>query len=74
MRIKSLGSKQIDPTAMWNHPVTFQNIAAFQGWGFLSFIQPITKLLACGDLGIGAMEETVIIAEHVKQIILKKDS
>jgi phosphopantothenoylcysteine decarboxylase len=53
-------------TAMWNHPITKQQLDIIRGWGFVDIIQPISKKLACGDIGIGAMEETRLIAEFIK--------
>ena len=52
-------------TAMWTHPITTKQIKEIQEWNFVQFIGPIAKLLACGDLGIGAMEETGLIAEYI---------
>jgi phosphopantothenoylcysteine decarboxylase len=57
-------------TAMWNHPITKQQLDTIQSWGFVDIIQPISKKLACGDFGIGAMEETRQIATFVKALQL----
>lgn len=52
-------------TNMWIHPITKQHIQTITSWGILH-IPPIVKTLACGDTGIGAMEEpsTIIALIH----------
>lgn len=57
-------------TCMWNHPITNQQLKIIKQWGFVSIIDPIIKLLACGDQGVGAMEETKVIANRVKEILM----
>ncbi|KAK9837602.1 hypothetical protein WJX74_001200 [Apatococcus lobatus] len=51
-------------TAMWNHPLTGQQLSAVQGFGWL-IIDPVSKQLACGDVGYGAMEAPSAIADAV---------
>lgn len=51
-------------TCMWRHPVTTSHINALTAFG-ISIINPISKTLACGDIGIGAMEEVSNIVAHV---------
>lgn len=41
-------------TAMWSHPATRTHLDAIAQWGVL-VVPPVSKLLACGDLGVGAM-------------------
>ncbi|KAI8899465.1 flavoprotein [Globomyces pollinis-pini] len=60
-------------TAMWEHPITSTQLTQIKSWNFVTIINPITKLLACGDLGIGAMEETNKIAEMLKESLLKSN-
>lgn len=57
-------------TAMWNHPVTNENIAKLESWGYIH-VQPIAKRLACGDTGCGAMQEVKEIAKIVRETLLK---
>jgi phosphopantothenoylcysteine decarboxylase len=57
-------------TAMWTHPVTIQQLSIVKSWGFVTVVTPISKKLACGDIGIGAMEETPIIARRIKELNL----
>lgn len=54
-------------TKMWNHPVTAEQITKLQGWGYTQ-IPPISKLLMCGDEGVGAMAEVLAIVDAIKGI------
>lgn len=56
-------------TKMYLHPVTAPQIKTLESWGF-TFVPPITKLLACGDEGIGAMAEVSTIAEEACRILV----
>jgi len=58
-------------TAMWNHPITSDNISKLESWGFIH-VQPIEKTLACGDKGCGAMQEVKEIAKIVEETLLKR--
>ncbi|KAJ2157892.1 hypothetical protein GGF46_004178 [Coemansia sp. RSA 552] len=49
---------------MWEHPVTARQTAALEELGF-TIISPISKGLACGDVGMGAMAEPEEIAKAV---------
>ena len=51
-------------TAMWDHPLTGQQLSTVQGFGWI-IIDPISKQLACGDVGFGAMEAPSAIADAV---------
>jgi phosphopantothenoylcysteine synthetase/decarboxylase len=50
-------------TAMWDHPLTKQQLCTLVGfWNYLkepsnriSIIKPISKTLACGEVGNGAL-------------------
>lgn len=56
-------------TAMWDHPITNSQLETIKKWGYLEIVDPIPKLLACGDMGNGAMAETIDIAKYVKSIL-----
>lgn len=56
-------------TKMYLHPVTAPQIKTLESWGF-TLVQPITKLLACGDEGIGGMAEVSTIAEAACKILV----
>lgn len=51
-------------TVMWEHPVTAEQIAILKQRG-VQVIPPVSKTLACGDVGIGAMAEPSTIADVV---------
>lgn len=44
-------------TNMWNHPATQEHLSMLKRWhGRKLFVaQPVSKRLACGDVGVGAM-------------------
>jgi phosphopantothenoylcysteine decarboxylase len=53
-------------TEMWNDPITQEHLVALQKrFHALTVVQPISKLLACGDIGIGAMADVERIVEAV---------
>ncbi|CAO3564016.1 unnamed protein product [Mortierella alpina] len=54
-------------TNMWNHKFTAMHLATLTGVLNYQVIQPISKLLACGDLGIGAMAEYRTIVDEIKR-------
>jgi len=58
---------------MWEHPITATQISTLQKWGF-TILSPISKHLMCNDVGVGAMQETHVIAQSVRDLLLKKDS
>jgi phosphopantothenoylcysteine decarboxylase len=50
---------------MWTHPFTTQQLDTLRALNY-TVIEPIHKNLACGDVGLGAMEEVAIIVKTVK--------
>ncbi|KAL4219678.1 hypothetical protein ACF0H5_022250 [Mactra antiquata] len=59
-------------TAMWEHPITSEQIKKLESWGYKQ-IPVVSKLLVCGDKGAGAMAEVSTIIEtmlSVKQHLL----
>ena len=63
-------------TYMWQNPITKKHIDAIKenhgkqpfGDG-VQFLDPIEKTLMCGEMGVGAMRETVSIARHVIRVL-----
>ncbi|KAL5580112.1 hypothetical protein UlMin_012554 [Ulmus minor] len=55
-------------TFMWNNPFTEQHLITIDELG-ISLIPPITKRLACGDFGNGAMVETSLIYSTVRLFV-----
>lgn len=53
-------------TKMWDHPVTKGQLAVLEGMG-ARVIPPVSKLLACGDVGNGAMASVGDIVADVLQ-------
>ena len=51
-------------TAMWEHPITSTHLNILRNWG-VRVIDPVTKTLACGDKGVGAMAARVDIVQHI---------
>ncbi|KAF9904297.1 hypothetical protein EC991_002848 [Linnemannia zychae] len=54
-------------TNMWNHKFTAMHLATLTDVLGYRVIPPISKLLACGDLGVGAMAEYHTIVEEIKK-------
>ena len=58
-------------TMMWEHPITLEQLKKINSWGFnLTVIEPVSKLLACGDFGNGAMESVEEIIKTVGKILI----
>ncbi|CAL6334561.1 unnamed protein product [Bathycoccus prasinos] len=63
-------------TYMWQNPITKKHIDAIKenhgkqpfGDG-VQFLDPIEKTLMCGEMGVGAMRETVSIARNVIRVL-----
>ncbi|OCT89473.1 hypothetical protein XELAEV_18018095mg [Xenopus laevis] len=58
-------------TAMWNHPITEQQILHLRSFGYTE-IPCIAKKLMCGDEGLGAMAEVSTILEKVKEVLKER--
>ncbi|KAF9158194.1 hypothetical protein BGX20_003500, partial [Mortierella sp. AD010] len=54
-------------TNMWNHKFTSMHLSTLTDVLHYRVIPPISKLLACGDLGIGAMAEYRTIVDEIKK-------
>ncbi|XP_056137603.1 phosphopantothenoylcysteine decarboxylase [Lampris incognitus] len=55
-------------TAMWQHPITAQQVTSLKEFGYAE-IPCISKKLVCGDEGKGAMAEVSTIIDAVKQYL-----
>ncbi len=51
-------------THMWLHPITKDHVSKLRDWN-VSVIEPVSKKLACGDEGIGALADISFIKEIV---------
>lgn len=57
-------------TRMWEHPITASQISILKSWGYIE-VAPISKVLMCGDSGVGAMAEVQHIVSVVMEYIPK---
>ncbi|XP_047678370.1 phosphopantothenoylcysteine decarboxylase isoform X2 [Tachysurus fulvidraco] len=55
-------------TTMWQHPITAQQVATLQGFGYVE-IPCIYKKLVCGDEGKGAMAEVSTIVDAIRKYL-----
>ena len=55
-------------TAMYENPVTQRNIQTLKEYGY-HFIEPKEAILACGDLGKGALADVDTIINKVKELM-----
>jgi len=44
-------------TQMWDHPATQRNLALTHEMGRFTVLDPVSKRLACGDIGVGGLPE-----------------
>ena len=54
-------------TFMWDHPFTAQHLAALRAFPYMTVVDPVSKVLACGDNGKelnGSGREVVGVREH----------
>uniref|UniRef100_A0A493T3E1 Phosphopantothenoylcysteine decarboxylase n=1 Tax=Anas platyrhynchos platyrhynchos TaxID=8840 RepID=A0A493T3E1_ANAPP len=59
-------------TAMWEHPITAQQVEQLKAFGYME-IPCVVKKLVCGDEGRGAMAEVWTIAESVRRVVAERD-
>jgi len=55
-------------TAMWHHPLTSSHLKVIESLGFI-VVQPVKKVLACGDIGDGALASIQDIIRSVQELI-----
>lgn len=53
---------------MWQHPATKANVERLKEYGY-GFAGPRKGQLACGDVGIGKLEEIEIILKHILEML-----
>jgi phosphopantothenoylcysteine decarboxylase/phosphopantothenoylcysteine decarboxylase/phosphopantothenate--cysteine ligase len=56
-------------TAMYENPITQNNIKKLKEYGY-QFIDPKESLLACGDLGKGALADVELIVDTIKATLI----
>lgn len=52
-------------TAMWEHPAVRQNVATVSAWPGVALVPPISKRLACGEVGEGALADIDTILQSM---------
>jgi phosphopantothenoylcysteine decarboxylase len=63
--------------AMWEHPITAQQLKQIVSFGTrpdrckscVHIVSPQEKMLACGEIGIGAMAEVSLIVDTVSRLL-----
>ncbi|CAZ82447.1 unnamed protein product [Tuber melanosporum] len=51
-------------TLMWTHPVTSGQVETLKAWG-VEVLMPVSKVLACGDEGVGGMVGVEVVVETI---------
>ena len=55
-------------TEMYNHPLTSSQLATLRSWG-VEVIEPVEKVLACGDVGKGAVPPVDEVVERIRVLL-----
>ena len=55
-------------TEMYNHPLTEEQLNKLRAWG-VHVIEPVEKMLACGDKGKGALPPVETVVESIRQLL-----
>jgi phosphopantothenoylcysteine synthetase/decarboxylase len=55
-------------THMWMHPLTERHLAVLQSMG-VTVVPPVSKTLACGDIGIGGLAAVADVCVAVQASI-----
>lgn len=55
-------------TAMWEHPVVQRNLGWLEALGRYEILAPVSKRLACGDVGVGGLAEVSDIARAIGRL------
>jgi len=56
-------------TAMYENPVVQGNLDKLAGYGGYYFVQPREAVLACGDLGRGALADVNVIMQEITRLL-----
>ena len=57
-------------TEMWDHPLTAPQLAVLTATLGVTLIPPVSRTLACGDSGVGAMASVSVIVQAVGAAIV----
>lgn len=55
-------------TQMWLHPLTAQHLGILAQWYNMHTVYPVEKMLACGDVGVGAMADIATIVGCINEV------
>eukprot|EP00668_Euglena_longa_P038738 GGOE01049805.1.p2 GENE.GGOE01049805.1~~GGOE01049805.1.p2 ORF type:complete len:220 (-),score=78.96 GGOE01049805.1:389-1027(-) len=61
-------------TRMWDHPFTARQLRVLREELGFHIVEPIVKVLACGEYGTGAMEEPKNIVQQVLRILTEAEA
>lgn len=56
-------------TSMWSHPLTAKQLKVLTDELGVTVVSPVSKLLACGDLGVGAMANVDTIVKVTASVL-----
>jgi phosphopantothenoylcysteine decarboxylase len=59
-------------TAMWEHPLTTRQLGVLTGTLGVRVVPPVSKALACGDVGAGAMASVADIVAAVRAALAER--
>ena len=56
-------------TEMWNHPIVQRNLGWLDDTGRHQFVAPVSKRLACGDVGVGGLASVTDILRALEATV-----
>lgn len=59
-------------TAMWDAPVVQRNLRWLQELQRYAFVEPVSKRLACGDIGVGGLAEVSDMVDAIESVLAKQ--
>jgi phosphopantothenoylcysteine decarboxylase / phosphopantothenate---cysteine ligase len=61
-------------TEMWNHPRTQEHLSSLRNLSHISVVNPVSGLLACGDIGQGKFPEVSAVVDLIETLDPHKKS
>ncbi len=55
-------------TSMWNHPIVQRNLGWLEQTELYTFANPVSKRLACGDVGVGGLADVPDILAAIESV------
>ncbi|TVQ89942.1 MAG: hypothetical protein EA397_13355 [Deltaproteobacteria bacterium] len=56
-------------TQMWDHPTTQRNLRWLQETGRYQIVEPVSKRLACGEVGVGGLADPQEILSQIQRAL-----